>query len=442
MNISENFDKRRLYRGLIHEDGLPLTANDIHESFDLIVGKSDHALESIYGSGLLSPVRATYDATGISLSSDVVLNIRGDIAVVRNSEGIPLVPISALGSEESEGTVFVVGWYQTLTSADTMREYGGVQNEIIGNNLIDPDLTIQVSKRVQFRWDIVAHSGIWDTSSLLLPMRDATGAISGDPIEIQISEVSGSMYLAEVPESMDYASGNLYIIPIMTYRYNPLTSTILQVLSAPDRVTQRDFIESITEPTGVKRDGTFWYNPSTRQFKIYTSSEGFVKATTDLGFLQYQSRYTSSSNSLVIPIGIESLTEQDILRVLHSGLELVVDIDYTIDYSTNTISLIDTNVTIGDTFVFVMTRIVDATNVNSIATQFLNHVDTKANNSVSGHVTLADDFRDSVGLPGVAATPKSVADAVDFSRNIVDDSTGRSYHFGVNNGILYIESND
>lgn len=438
MNISENFDKRRLYRGLIHEDGLPLTANDIHESFDLIVSKSDYALESVYGSGLLSPVRATYDATGIRLLNDIVLNIQGDVAVVRHSESIPFVPISALGSENSEGLIFVLGWYQVLTSSDTMREYGGVQNDVIGNNLIDPDLTIQVSKRVQFRWDIIAHPGVWDESSLTIPLRDVTGELSGSTTEVRVSSTSGDMYVMDTPEEMDYVSGSLYLIPVLSYKYNPLNSTILQVYSFIDRATRRDFIESTSEPTDIKRDGTIWYNPDTTEFKFYTSSKGFVKSATELGFLQYQSGYTSSSNSNVIPIGIESLTESDILRVLRGGLELVVDIDYSIDYATNSITLTDPAVTIGDHFIFVMTRIVDATNITSLATQFLNHVDTKADSDTVGHVSLADDFTTSVGMPGVAATPR----AVESSRHIVDDSTGKSYHFGVDNGILYIESDE
>ena len=61
MNIGSQYNDKKLYRGIKHADGLPLTSEDLHEYADTQVKKNDYLLSSILGSGVIK--EPSYDTS-------------------------------------------------------------------------------------------------------------------------------------------------------------------------------------------------------------------------------------------------------------------------------------------------------------------------------------------------------------------------------------------
>lgn len=444
MNIGNKYADNKLYRGVRVGNNLPLMAEDVLEMSDTIANKNKHLLDSILGSGLIKELDISYNSTGVTLKSPAILNIEGDICLVKNSSNKYLAYLSDMYSPTSrKGIICIVGWYQHLTSSTTMREYGGVSNKQLTNDLYNTTLGIQVSTRYQFRWDvaIVHESDVDNLTSVVIPQRDANGDLLSSGHVLSYFTKKDSVYLADPPPEMDYVVDKIYIIPLIEYT-NMESSHSLESIKCVD--TRRpnstgNIIKSTTEPTGRFYDGQEWFNPDTLEFKTYIQDVGFVANTTKTGFVRYQGTYTIPADNITSMnlSDLPAIQDTDILEVIYEGLQFSRGIEYNLPYDTSPTIEWAIPVTAGEKFVVTMTKLVDASNVTSLNTELTKHINSKSNNLNSGHVKLSDSISsDSNASSGVAATPKAVHDA----RVLKDATLGKSYVLSVDNGVLYIEN--
>lgn len=442
MLIGNRYSDNKLYRGIRHYDHLPLTSGDLHEYADILQMKNALFMNNIIGSGPLNEPNCIISSTGVSLDTPSIVLVDGDISLI-HSDNSPLVSMDSIKSAGyTDGVVCIVGWYQSLTASSTLRAYGGVNNSILENDLIDPDLNIQVSTRYQLRWDVILlDSHLYDTGeeiSFNLPNRDATGELNAGSTLITVDASSSNVRVAKKPASMDYAVSDLYIIPIMRYKYDGTSITEIYTQRAVRPLGANQFLKSVEEPdTSIKYDeGTIWYNPESYRFKFYVEGVGFVPTASDLTFVQYHNSVAVTEEHLSsVDIGIKTLTRADILQVVYNGAVLIAEQNYSIDYENNSINLIDFDTVIGDMITFIAIKLVDTNSINSIAKEFQDHIDLSASSIRKGHVSLSDSASKSKGIEaGVAATPKAVYDAT----TIIDSVTSKKYRLTVTNGVLGI----
>lgn len=441
MFIGNKYADNKLYRGLKHYDHLPLTSEDIHESSDINYRKASLVLDNIVGSGTLNEPLCSISSTGISLNTPAVLLIEGDISLIQSTGDI----ISSSEIESSgytDGLVCIVGWYQSLTSTSTLREYGGVRNDILENDLLDNPLKIQVSTRYQLRWDVVVvdknsyDSG--ESMSITLLNRDANGEVTSGTSMITTKSSLGFIRTADKPTTMDYAVSDLYIAPIIKYHYEEGVISGVEAVKSIKPAGGSKLIISAIEPTGKFEDGAIWYNPDTSVFKFYVSGLGFLAASSEIALMQYNNtariEEQLESQDIEIDIGIPSYEDGDILQVIYNGV--VVDKEaYSINAEDNKIKLLRFSSDIGDSVTFLVTKLVNTNTATTIAAEFNSHVSKLGDSSKKGHLSLSDTANQILDTSmGIAATPKSVYDAT----TIIDTATNKKYRLKVTNGTLGI----
>lgn len=443
MNIGNKYSDNKIYRGVNVGNGLPLLAEDLVEISDTIANKNKYLLDNILGSGVIKELEISYDSFGVLLNSPAILNIEGDICLIKNSTGRYFMSISEMYHPSARhGIICVVGWYQHI-SADSTKEYGGVQNEDVPTYLIHPTLG-KVSSRYQFRWDtaVVFTSDSDNITSIHIPLRNADGEDTGLAKSIGSLTKKGSIYIAKTPAEMDYAEDNLYIIPLIKYTTSETSERIESITGVNIRRpnSSGSVIKSTTTPQGKFYDGQEWFNPDTLEFKTYVEGVGFVANTTKTGFVRYQQSFTIPADNIThmnltdLPI----IQDTDILEVIYEGLQLSKDVDFHIS-SSESVPVIEwlINPMVGEKFVVNITRLVEASNVTSLTTELTKHTSSKANSTTCSHVKLSDSISSTSDInSGVAATPKAVRE----SRILKDSTAGKSYILSVDNGVLYIEN--
>lgn len=368
MLIGKQYSDNKLYRGVRHYDRLPLSSEDLHETSDTLYKKNAYIMNNIIGYGILNSPRLSISSTGIRMQEPAVLLIDGDISLVQSDDNVDLISINEISTAGySSGSICIVGWYQQITASSTMRNYGGVNNSILVNDLQREPLDIQISTRYQFRWVpiLLDQSNISsDNISFSLVNRDATGSITSGSTTISSINKIGSVFIAKKPANMDYAVSDLYIIPMIKYSYSngAVTGSSMYLPAKPKGTT--GFVSSSTEPIGEFTDGTVWYNPTSKEFQTYVTGTGFVASTHKMGILQYQSVYVFTTNfnttqDITIPIGISELQEGDILRVIYEGLTLILGEHYTIDYTNRTITLLGFTARMSEKVTFTAIKVVE-----------------------------------------------------------------------------------
>lgn len=447
MLIGNQYSDNKVYRGIRHYDSLPLTSGDIHEYSDTVYMKTAYIMNNLLGYGTLNTPNLSISSEGISLSEPVVVLIDGDVSLIQSDDGSPIINLQAIREKAYDsGVLCILGWYQSITANSTLRNYGGVDNSILPNDLLNEKFQVQLSSRYQFRWMPIILNTFdlsQDTISFEISDRDDAGNILSTKSTISANKKLGNVFVSNPPKSMSYALSELYIVPLLKYNYSSTSDSLLDA-SMMLPITPKGssgFIKSETEPIGEYIDGTTWYNPITSEFKTYVGDIGFVDSASTMGFLQYQSVYVfptdiSTSQDISVPIDISEFQEGDFLQVTYEGLTLSVDDNYSIDYDSKSITLLGFTVSSGDKIKFTVTKIVEANNITSISALFTTHMATKASSTVEAHVRLSDDIDNNSGVSGgIAATPKAVRE----SRYITDNTNNTKYKFGVENGLLYIE---
>lgn len=368
MLVSKKYSDDRLYRGVRVYDGLPLSSDDLHEYADTLQRKNAFLLNNIVGAGALNEPACQISAAGISLESPSVILVDGDIALIQ-ADSAPLVPIDLIRQANySEGLLCAIGWYQHLTHSSTLRAYGGVNNSVIENNLVDEELAIQLSTRYQLRWDIVlidaAAYASGSSISINLLSRDAAGNSLSEYIPITIPASDQTVRSVAKPSSMDYAVSDLYIVPILSYQYSESSISDAKAYR-PTRGTG-GFSNSETEPTGERVEGDIWYDPQNRVFKFYINGLGYVPIATDPRLARYTNQYvfdrsTTSNSNIPLDIGISLQNSSYTLDVYYEGLLLSPNTDYVVDAVNNQVTLLNFTTRVNDTVTFVVTGLVEST---------------------------------------------------------------------------------
>lgn len=445
MNIGSTYADNKLYRGIKYSDGLPLLAKDLHEFSDTISQKNRYLLDNVVGSGILNTIQPYATPTGVRLREPAVLNVSGDICLIHTSTDVDLIGLDSLSSYDS-GSIVVVGWYQNITALTDMKEYGGVINDTLQNDLLYDPLNIQVSSRYQFRWDIVVVEGyVSSDSSLELHLKDANGNDKGETAIITLGDQIGYMFRASAPSSMNYAVDGLYIIPLLDYSYDRENNSLDTVKSSPTRQTSTALLESEVEPSGTFPNGTVWYNPLNREFRTYIKGTGFIPNSSQVGFVQYRYTNTETTDNYIsrpqdityslAGSSIPDLLDSDLIRVTYEGLELLPSVDYVIDISGMSITLMNFTRIKGETLTVTVTRLVEANDVTNLTELIITHTRDTSTLDSPGHVKLSDSVNSSLGVTeGVAATPKAVRD----SQILTDEVTGKKYKLKVSNGELQL----
>ena len=318
MLIGNQYADNKLYRGIKHYNSLPLTSGDLHEFSDTLYQKYAFLFNNILGSGTLNAPKCTISNTsGISLNEPIVALLDGDIVLIHSSS--PIVSTSDIESSGfSSGLVCAVGWYQSLNGTSVLREYGGVNNNIIENDIVDYTLAVQVSTRYQLRWDtVILDNSTYDKYQSLtfsLKNRDEAGNLTSGSTSITTTPYSGEVHKANNPSSMTYASSELYIIPLLEYQYEGNS-----IVSAKTH-------QSIK---GVAGDGE--YN---------LSSEVIINDTVD------------TPTDIDINVGISNF-EENKLKVLYNGIPLEKGIHYILNYSNKRVTLLQFTAYSGDVITFI-----------------------------------------------------------------------------------------
>lgn len=449
MLIGNKYADNKMYRGIRYYDMKPLLSEDVHEFSDTMYKKTAYIMNNLLGHGVLNTPSSRVLDDGVYLNEPAVILINGDICLIQSSEGSPIISKSKIrDANYASGSICIIGWYQHIDSSYTkMRDYGGIDNNTIEQDLTANKFKTEISTRYQFRWMpiLLSNEDISSESfNLSIMKRDKEGDIIEGTHSLLANRSLGNIFIANKPSEMVYSSLDtdpyLYIVPILKYEYDAESSTIEinNYLPLKPKGTS-GFIRSEEEPLGEYIEGTSWYNPITREFKTYVPGEGFVESASKMAFLQYQSVYTIEQNgtSPTLPIDINELTEDDILQVTYEGLVLIKDEHYTVDYESHTITLsAGFSVNAGEKVTFTVTKIVEANDITSITALFTTHMATTSSSTKEGHVKLSDAIDNTLDISsGVAATPKAVHE----SKFIIDDATNIKYHFGIENGLLYIE---
>lgn len=442
MLIGNRYADNKMYRGIKHYNNLPLTSGDLHEYADILQMKNAYLLNNLLGAGTLNVPAISISSTGISLQSPSVILIDGDISLIQSDD--ELIKISEIDSSGiSEGLLCIVGWYQSLTANSTLRSYGGVRNNIIENDIIDTDLNIQVSTRYQLRWDIVLIDKTTYESNnpinINISNRDSTGSLTTGTTSITANIQTNNIRVATKPNTMDYAVSDLYVVPILSYSYDGSSITSAKAIKPLETAGGSvSLIKSSTQPTGDLEEGNIWYDSANSKFKIYIEGVGFIPTASDITLVQYRNTVTLDSDintptNIKVNIGITEYEESDVLQVIYNGVVLTESIHYTLNKSNAYISLIGFTSKVGDQVTFIDTKLIDATTLTSISTQFSTHVNSVGNDTIKGHVNLTDTLSSTYNKDnGVAATPKLVYDAT----TLVDSVTNKKYRLSISNGIL------
>jgi hypothetical protein len=204
-------------------------------------------------------------------------------------------------------------------------------------------------------------------------------------------------------------------------------------------------LKGTTEPVGVTKEGTIWYNPDTNEFRTYIEGLGFVDSTAKVGFTQLQASHTFTQDiedpqDITVPIPLETYLSTDILRVIYEGVELIQDEHYTLYTNNRTITLKDFTVNTGETIIFSIMRIVSSTDASTTARMLEDHMAVVGTPVVYGHVRVTDEISDTLTSSRyVAASPASVKSVENKINKLVDDTTSKNYKLGISNGLLYYE---
>lgn len=370
MLIGDRKDESKLYRGIRHYDGLPLTSEDIHEESNLVARKTALLTNNLVGNGTLNEPTCTITNSGISLDEPAVVMIDGDVSLIQSDEGFPIAYLNDIRSAGYEdGVVCILGWYQHLDQSSTIKSYGGVRNYTITNDLLDSNVGgVQVSTRYQFRWDIVLVSyedlSSGESFKINYLERDSHGAVTTMTAEIEVPDTKDRVKIIQkLPLSMlFYAESDLYLVPILRYKFSNGELISAESYRAIKPVPHIEVLKSSTTPEGEFREGTHWYNPDTGTYQVYISDR-FASTTNPLSLNQYTNTVTleedvTTPSDIELSIDILQYSTGDILRVIYEGVELVEGENYSLDSVNGKITLSSFTTKAGDRVTFIVNKLI------------------------------------------------------------------------------------
>lgn len=166
MNFSQKFDVKKLFSAVRFFDGLPLVHEDLHQLQDKERFARKTMASRLAYQGILDSPDISVEGGQLVLRKSV-LNLEGDFFVIQSSDGILEIPIPAnTGGGSRTDTVVLEGFFKEVTATSTLKEYGGLNNSTISNDLTHQGTGIQVSTRYQFQWRVRILEGITDLTKV------------------------------------------------------------------------------------------------------------------------------------------------------------------------------------------------------------------------------------------------------------------------------------
>lgn len=460
IDLSSMTSDKKIYIRNKYYDGLPLTSNDLHNEKDLMIKKMSILLDNMIGSSPLEDpqlgFRRNENSIDIRFTKSLPINLNGEIFLVNNSEN--LYPWENISDNCS---LVLVAWYESINANSIIYEYGGIGNNPMENDLVEPTLKIQTSSRYQIRWHVTTTDKIFNSKNLdtseftLSEVSSVLGTINNYTCKSENNSVDGKFIVNDISSGIlardssiiaPYSDGKIYILPIARVSKEDNTLDVNVYHSPP--IGGNQIISQATEPEGYYKEGTIWYNNNTGEFKFYVNDIGFVDIYSKLGFVQLQAttfikEASITPQDITLTIPIDTYLETDLLRVVYEGAELAPGINYTVDATAKTITLLNFTTEVGDAILFVVTRLVGTSDMKTTLTLLEDHIKEIGNNTASGHLKLSDYPDSSLNqTKGIAATPAALKNVENKINSIVDDTTGKSYRLGINNGLIYIKEED
>lgn len=342
MIIGNTYSDKKIYRGIQHEHKKPLLSKDLHEEFDTISMKDMYFMKGVLGSvsGTLTNPGLSISSKNVNLQEPIVVSVEGDIVLAHTSLGTPLFTTDDI-SKVPIGYVCIVGWYQLMTSDSTLREYGGLDNQILENDLKDNELNQQVSTRYQFVWQkAIINKTDFDSSNTInisVPARYLSGErykSGGRDVFRSISTYKeGNIRKSDVLPQLadvglvDTRKAGVYVIPIISYEYDGTSqsfTTLKTIRSLKPRGSE--IIKSGTKPLDSE-EGTLWYNPDNSNLYLNVEGVGFISTTPKYVVRKYTYEHTITEGNTHAPyIGLSTKEYDDTsdkLDVYYEGLLLV-----------------------------------------------------------------------------------------------------------------------
>lgn len=481
MNLNNKTSDTQIYIRNKYSNGLPYTSEDIHQETDLLKRKMGILVNSMIGSGLLETPTfiISEDSTtkSIGIKEPFPVNINGEVFLAGNSKDTYPIQVP----KNYTGSIILLCWVTNISSSSTLYEYGGLNNKTLENNIIDDNLNIQTSSKYQIRWCICYTNVVYDyynpsiiSSVKLFNVKSESGLLSSVTLSSSNASILGHVYRYNSTSNIPSADNFIYMIPIgsiyngiiASYKntvnlvgatsvdepssdsinvwYNPTNDQVKLYFNGNwVNISSQEIIKQSTEPVTTK-EGTFWYNPDTQEFKIYIPDTGFVGVTAKMGFIQLQNSHIFTSNvstpsNIDVDIPIDTYLSTDILKVTYEGIELYEDLNYTLDSTNKKITLLDFTVNSGDRITFTATRLVSSSELSSTIELLNSHMTTNSTSTIFGHCRVTDEVSSNYDAStNTAATPAAVKSVENKINTLNDDTTNYNYKLGINNGLIYI----
>ena len=439
---------KKLYISMKHTNGLPLTSEDIQEREDLQRYRNTLLLRSQYASqyGLLGVPSVSYNdnSTKAYLTiNQVTLLVDGDLAYVKDSSSRYAMKLSIIKSRWSSSTVEIgiLGWYEPVSGSSSITEYGGIHNDTLTNDLVDPRIGIQVSSRYEFKWvaavrDPSNTNRIYPVKSISIQNNKVTSTntdtIPTTYMTLSTTAGSGTFNWSDLNYTFDENIG--YFIKLGTLNTSDSSYTLEKSLKSVGGGTS--WVSSSTEPLGAE-EGLLWYNPTTGKVKIGNGVD-FVSTAVDYAFTQYSYRVVVASASSYVQVTVGSDTQSNSLLVYYNGLLLSTN-DYSLQFTTSSnvttlkFTVSGFTLAVGDEVIIIEHKLINAESTSTLSNEFATHKSQRGSGTLSSHVYLSDSLSSSLGIgSGYAATPKLVYDAT----TLTDTATGKKYRLTITNGTL------
>lgn len=223
MTLSKLFDPSKIYNRLRFYDNLPLSADDLLETEDLSIYKNTILGDNLLGNGIINNPEISLDPSkGVKLSEPAAIYLDGDIFLVQ-SDTYLLTAADMKALRSANGTICILAWQQQITSESVLRNYGGLDNKIITNDVLDNKWGIQVTTRYQWVWYPLAVSTASlkeDSIELNLIGRDANGDKTSNTFTVTSKSRYHGAFLLPAPKDLTHILSDMYLIPIATYQYD------------------------------------------------------------------------------------------------------------------------------------------------------------------------------------------------------------------------------
>lgn len=194
MKISDKYSNKKLYTGIRYHNGLPVSAEDLHQYEDIIYNKNRLVYKNILSNGVIETPLLSIN-TGSNFMSILVnelpLNISGDIVYISNINETT----NSSYSVTSSGQLYLFGWYEELNTSSDITEYGGMFNKLTTNDILDDYSHVQTTTKYQFRWGMKCTTVTDETIVVQVPKQGHVTSATDKTVYFSNLEGSNGYYV-------------------------------------------------------------------------------------------------------------------------------------------------------------------------------------------------------------------------------------------------------